>query len=50
MCKFFTNFLTNFEIIKLFSFRDEISRNRKKVMEINYFLDNQRDEFEKIQN
>lgn len=29
--------------------KDEISRNRNKVMEINYFLDQQRDEFDRLQ-
>lgn len=29
-------------------FRDEITRNRLKVLEINHFLDIQREEFEEI--
>lgn len=33
----------------LFYYRDEISRNRMKVLEINHFLDIQREEFEEIQ-
>lgn len=30
-------------------FSDEINRNRAKVLEINYFLDMQRDEFNHLQ-
>lgn len=33
---------------KVFHFRDEIDRNRRKVMEINFFLDNQQIKFEKL--
>lgn len=34
-------------IFKIFS-RDEISRNRGKVLEINHFLDIQREEFDEL--
>lgn len=31
-------------------FRDEVKRNRAKVLEINHFLDIQREEFEELHN
>lgn len=35
-------------LIEKLCFSDEIERNRRKVMEINYFLDNQQINFEQL--
>lgn len=37
-----------FELKLISNFREEINRNRRKVMEINYFLDLQRELFDQL--
>lgn len=41
--------IMSYNIVTLCCCSDEIQRNRNKVMEINYFLDKQREAFDRIQ-